>query len=383
MKLDDAIAQMPWQLQLAFDLEFDRDRHTYGFDLCLMQVGFGNTCFIIDPLLIKNIQPVFGIFEDPKFQKLVHCPGEDLRLLHSLGCYPQHIADTEVMAKLLNYEHTSLSKLLETKLGIQLNKKQQQSNWHQRPLQKAQLKYAADDVLYIPDLYAILKSEIEKKGIWSWVQEEFLWLQTVKYTIEPKTNFLKPGDIRVLSPRQQYVLNEIFKLRDKLARIKNKPAFMIMPEQTVRDIALGRITRYVPSEMPGLHPAFRHGKAAEELSGNLHAIFEDAGKTNHETQSNARRQNDTEPQQNQKKRDMQLLLKNDFWAPIQQKLSEDYGTYTARYLLSNGWVNKWLNGEVKWKDIQPAYKQTLLKETCTSLGKDFSLVEAYEQTCIK
>ncbi|HSR37930.1 MAG TPA: hypothetical protein VLL95_03370, partial [Phnomibacter sp.] len=68
----------------AFDLEFDRDRYTYGFDLCLMQVATPEVCFLIDPLSKINLQPLFEVFTLPAIRKLVHCPGEDLRLLHSL-----------------------------------------------------------------------------------------------------------------------------------------------------------------------------------------------------------------------------------------------------------------------------------------------------------
>ncbi len=365
---------------ISFDLEFDRDRHTYGFDLCLVQIGANNNCLIVDPLTLKDLQPVFGVFESPHLKKLVHSPGEDLRLLHSLGCYPKSLVDTEVIAKLLNYEHTSLARILELKLGISLNKKQQQSNWHLRPLTEGQLKYAADDVLHLPELFNILSEEADAKGLTPFLEEESLWLETVKYTLEPKTNFLKPGDLKNLSDWQQYVLNETFKLRDKIAGIKNKPAFMIMPEPTVRDIALGYADYRDTGKLTGLHPSIRHGNTAKEFADNMAQIFRQANALKLNKRVTRVYFTEEEMQANRVKRDWQRKLKDDIIEPVQKALIARLGEFATRYIMSNGWVTKWLNGEVQWADLQPAYKKRLIYETGTTLGLEMALLQEYEES---
>jgi ribonuclease D len=364
--------------RVSFDLEFDRDRHTYGFDLCLMQVGFDNECLIVDPLAIESLQPLFDFFENPEIQKLVHCPGEDLRLLHHLGCYPKNMADTEVIAKLLNYEQTSLAKLLEIKCGIILNKKHQQSNWHLRPLHDEQLKYAADDVLYLPRLYDILYAEAEQKGISAWLEEEQNWLQTVKYTLERKTDFLKPGDKKNLSPWHAYVLNEIFVLRDRIGEKKNKPAYMIMPEDSARSLADGSPEFHL-QHLQGLHPSLRHGSASDELKDNILGIFATANKNGLSRTAARQFFSDEEREQYQLQKNRQKWLKDHFWAPIQGRMADQLGAFAARYILSNGWITKWMNGELCWKDLQPAYKQELVKSYAADLHLNFGEIEAYEQ----
>jgi ribonuclease D len=364
--------------RVSFDLEFDRDRHTYGFDLCLVQVGFDDECMIIDPLAVESLEALFDFFEDPAIQKLVHCPGEDLRLLHHLGCYPQNIADTEVIAKLLNYEHTSLAKLLEIKCGVILNKKQQQSNWHLRPLLDEQLKYAADDVLYLPRLYDILYAEAEQKGLADWVEEEQEWLQTVKYTLEKKTDFLKPGDKKNLSPWHAYVLNEIFVLRDRIGEKKNKPAYMIMPEDSVRALAEGSPEFHLQN-LHGLHPSLRHGSAAAELKDNILRIFSTANKNGLSRKAARQFFSDEDREQYLQQKNRQKWLKDHFWEPIQKKMADQLGAFAARYILSNGWITKWMNGEMFWKDLQPAYKQELVKSYAADLKLNYSEIEAYEQ----
>lgn len=366
------------QPRVSFDLEFDRDRHTYGFDLCLVQVGFKDECLIVDPLAVENLQPLFDLFENPAIQKLVHCPGEDLRLLHHLGCYPQNIADTEVIAKLLNYEQTSLAKLLEIKCGIFLNKKQQQSNWHLRPLHEDQLKYAADDVLYLPRLYDILYAEAEQKGLTGWVEEEQHWLQTVKYTLEKKTDFLKPGDKKNLSPWHAFVLNELFVLRDRIGEKKNKPAYMIMPEDSVRSLAEGSPEFHLQN-LHGLHPSLRHGSAAAELKESILRIFSTANKNGLSRKAARQFFSDVEREQFQVQKNRQKWLKDQFWAPIQGRMADQLGSFAARYIISNAWITKWMNGELFWSDLQPAYKQELVKSYASDLKLNIGEIEAYEQ----
>ena len=75
---------------ISVDLEFDKNRYRYGFNLCLIQIYDGSNTYLIDPLVDEiDLQPIFGIFENPDIIKIVFSFGEDLRLLHSLGCFPK------------------------------------------------------------------------------------------------------------------------------------------------------------------------------------------------------------------------------------------------------------------------------------------------------
>jgi ribonuclease D len=377
-QLQNALKELSQQSIVAFDLEFDRDRHTYGFDLCLLQIGFNNKCLIIDPSAIEDMQPVFDFFENPSIKKLVHCPGEDLRLLHSLGCYPANLADTEVMAKLLNYEQTSLAKLLDTKCGVQLNKKQQQSNWHRRPLLPEQLAYAADDVLYLFQLFDILQKEIGERGYNHFVAEEFDLMQQIRYTLEAKTLFLKPGEMRKLSEWDAFVLNELFRLRDAIAQRKNKPAYMIMPEDSLRRIASQNLDYRMPSAIPGLHPSLRHGNAAKEFQSNISAIFHEADRTGLEKKLKRPTFSSEERELYAERKYLQNRLKEKILGPIQKHIADTMGDFAARYILSNGWVTKWLAGEMKWNDLQPAYKRKMIEDTAGKLGIPFEEILHYD-----
>ena len=78
--LQDVVIEISKADEFAIDLEFDRNRYRYGFNMCLMQVYDGNDCYVIDPLSSNiDIQGIFPVIEDPEIQKVVFAFGEDLQ----------------------------------------------------------------------------------------------------------------------------------------------------------------------------------------------------------------------------------------------------------------------------------------------------------------
>ena len=152
-KADDfqsCVDSLSQKSQFSIDLEFDKNRFRYGFNLCLMQIFDGKDCYLIDPLSDDiDIKKIFPLIEDPKIEKVAFSFSEDLRLLHSLGCYPQNVYDISFAAALLNFPPVSLTKLLHMVLEIETDKSSQQSNWFKRPLSEDQKNYAAEDVIYL------------------------------------------------------------------------------------------------------------------------------------------------------------------------------------------------------------------------------------------
>lgn len=353
---------------LAFDLEFDSHRHAYGTTLCLVQVATPVVCFIIDPLAPLDLQGLYDVFANEQIEKIVHSPGEDLRLLHSLGCYPKNLFDTEVVAKLLNYEQTSLSTMLQLKLGYSLDKGQQRSNWLRRPLSSEQIAYAAEDVNGLHALKHILLEEAEAKDLIPYVGEEQDALSSTIYQSERKDFFLKTGDVTNLSPYDQYVLNELFIFRDDLARGLNRPAYQVMDESLLRDVASGSI---MPQDAPfakGVFGGFRNERFGQKLSAKLSAIHEQA-----QRQELSRRRPPRNHASGGRTDKTQLLEQREaIFAPIQQRLLSRFGEHAARFILSNGTVTELLKGNMKISDIKRRYKQELIKESAQQSGLDIS-----------
>lgn len=352
---------------LAFDLEFDSHRHAYGVTLCLVQVASPDACFIIDPLKEVDMTGLYKIFDDERIEKIVHSPGEDLRLLHSLGCYPKNLFDTEVVAKLLNYEQTSLSAMLQAKLGYSLNKAQQRSNWLRRPLSAEQIQYAAEDVTGLHALKEMLQQEAAEKNLLPYVAEEQAALSTTIYQPERKDLFLKTGDVNNLSPYDQYVLNALFLFRDELARGLNRPAYQIMDEALLRDVAHGKV---LPEDAPferGIYGGFKNERFGRQLAARLKAIHEEA-------QGKALSHRRPPRQYAESRVDKAELLeqREAVFTPIQQALVARFGEHAARFILSNGIVNDLLKGASKLGNIKRQYKQELIAEIAQQQGIDLS-----------
>jgi ribonuclease D len=308
------------------------------------------------------------LFEQPGIQKIVHAPGEDLRLLHSLGCYPQNIFDTEVVARLLNYEQTSLTTLLRDKLNHEMSKKHQKSNWLRRPLSEGQVQYAADDVIWLHPLKDLLTAEAEEKGLMPYVRDEQEMLSTTIHRQAAKTSFLKPSDLANLSPQEQHLTNELLRYRDELARSINKPPYQVLTEELVRELASGARSPESIIEEAGLHPRFRNSRFAMQLANLIHHTRA-AGKTEGLSAEKQGRPRLTDAQHTAMRK--AAHDREQVFAPIQAALVSRFGPYAAQFMLSNRLVNDIARGAVALQDL-PAYRQTLFRDIAASLGLDLS-----------
>lgn len=352
---------------LSFDIEFDNNSYGYGVTLCVIQVATPHTCYVIDGLVGLDLQPLYDLFQSEHIQKIVHAPGEDIRLLHSLGCYPKNLFDTEVVASLLNYEHTSLTVLLREKLGFQMDKKQQRSNWLRRPLNEAQIQYAADDVIWLHPLKAVLEAEAGERGLSPFVREEQELLSTTIYPAVVKTNFLKSSDQYTLSPRDQFILNELLRYRDELARSINRPAYQVMREEWVRELAAG--TRQPESilEEPGVHPRFKNGRFVTQLHNHLVQGREAAAAQNLSSQKERR------PRWTAEENAVHRRTADDrekVFVPIKQALEQRFGIHAATLLFSKKVANELLRGSITLQDIKPTYRQVLIRDIAAAAGID-------------
>jgi ribonuclease D len=357
---------------IAFDLEFDSHRHSYGVTLCLVQVATTRDCYVIDPFAPIVLDGLYKLFEDERITKIMHSPGEDLRLLHGLQCFPKNLFDTEVTARLLNYEQTSLAAMLQEKLGHSMCKRQQRSNWLKRPLTQEQLVYAADDVAFLHELKEILGEEARQKALMPYVLEEQAALSTTIYQAEPKEHFLKSADLRTLSPYEQYVLNALFIYRDELARQFNRPAYQVLDEPLLRSLASGSLQ---PEDLPGsrgLYGGFNNAAFAERLAERIRVTHAEAGSLGlaRALPPRLRVSNAERVDREAANRD-----KEEKFAPVQQALVKRFGEHAARFILSNGTVNDLLKRVTSISSLKRPYKRALILATAKELGIDLSSYE--------
>jgi len=135
------LAEAPF---LALDTEFMRER-TYYPRLCLVQVADARSTVLIDPLALADLSPLAALLDAP-MPKVLHAARQDQVFWQRLGVLPRPLLDTQVAAAYLGLgEQLGYADLVQARLGIRLPKGQTRSDWAARPLERAQLAYAAAD----------------------------------------------------------------------------------------------------------------------------------------------------------------------------------------------------------------------------------------------
>lgn len=240
---DDALAQLcvslSQQTAIAIDTEFVRTR-TYFAHIGLLQVADSHGVYLIDPLTIKNTQPFADILTNPSIVKVIHACSEDLEVFHhAFGVYPVNIFDTQVAAGFAGYGASiGYANLIRTIKEIDIPKHETRSDWLQRPLSDAQLRYAALDVEYLLDVYALLLEQLQSKQRLAWVEADCAALvDKLRDTDHEATYFLRIKSAWKLQRDQLAVLKAVCRWRERLAREQDKTRSHIIKDTSLFDIA--------------------------------------------------------------------------------------------------------------------------------------------------
>lgn len=350
----------------AFDLEFDRDRHFYGFTLCLVQIASPTAIYLIDPMSEIDLRPLFDFFENERTLKIAHCPGEDIRLLHTINCFPKHLFDTEVCAKLLNYPRTSLGAMVETFFNITLDKNLQTSAWHHRPLSEAQLQYAAADVRYLIPMYKKLEEVCNKSAVKEYILQEQQLLNTEDKSLQKKENFLKKSDFRNYSPFDNHILNGLLTYRDALAEKRNRSPHFIFSDTAIRDLVENKENievvfqgKGIPNYMKSREWRYKWTRRIEKYCAEAEQL--ELSKSIERSQNGSR-------ESGHKMRE----IKQSIFTPIQKIIADDLGENAVRYVFSTNTINELLRQNISISDLKPQYRQDLVKNAAKKLGADIS-----------
>jgi ribonuclease D len=355
--------------ELALDLEYDDNRHSFGFTLCLVQIATPDTCFLFDPLRLTDMAELWRLLEEPTRLKVVHSGNNDITILKKIGCSLRNILDTDVAARILNYERTSLASVLQAEFDITLDKKMQVSNWSQRPLTPPQLSYAARDVEYLLPLKSKLQAQIEQKGRLAWLQEENLILESLVAKENPDPHLKLKGAER-LSPFDQHILRALFDFRNAQAAHFNKPAAFIISNELLVDLARRKdIDADEWLSAKGLHPRIKNESTHRRIMG----IIDNAAQQAFDRQLPRFWEQPPYPRKLQgaeAEKRRRLIL------PVQEMLLERYGEFATAMVLGQGTVTGIING--KALQFTKGYAEKEVRKAASELGIDLSpLLEGY------
>ena len=364
--LEEHVPAIQKAKRIAVDLEFDRNRYRYGFNLCLMQIMAGETCYLIDPLGEDlDLSHIFKILEDPKVPVVVFSFQEDLMLFHLMGCKPNALYDTGVAIRLLDVPQSSLAVVLKEFLDIDVNKDAQKSNWLNRPLSQEQLSYAAQDVFHLFKLMDIVEEQAKEKELAKWIKEENVYWQSMDYSNLQQDVYLKDKDKKDFTELQWHVFSKLMDLREEVAKEKNQPSGRILRTDYVKELILKNGFRYWEKNRSS-HPSVRdkkHKTRFEELM--IKAQEEGISLGLSKTKTAKDRWTKEEYQQfKEAKREKESLM-DTLVSPIHAEIAARIGKNASTYIMSNRMAMDLMEGITT---SIPAYRVELIKEVASNLG---------------
>ena len=256
---------------ITLDTEFIREK-TYYPVLALVQLRWpGQDPILVDPLNITDWSPFHEVLRNPNIVKVLHASRQDIEIFfYQMNEMPRAVFDTQVAAALCGYgEQIGYSSLVSKLLNKQLSKGSSYTNWLQRPLTKAQLEYARNDVRYLPEIYQLLRTKALSIGRLDWIQEEMAkQLHDKLFKPDPKKLWRKVKKSGGLRPKQAVVLQAFAAWRDETARENNRPVRFILSDEAMLELAkVEQMTLESLKERRGIHSKFieRYGHVLVDL----------------------------------------------------------------------------------------------------------------------
>ncbi|MDO4182936.1 MAG: ribonuclease D [Coriobacteriia bacterium] len=218
---------------LAIDTEFLREK-TYYAKLCLLQMATEDEVAIVDPFAVSDLGVLADLFMDAKVTKLFHAASQDLEILYrEVGVMPFPVFDTQVAAALMGHtQQIGYASLVSAECGVQLKKADSFTDWSRRPLAPSQVRYAADDVIYLPKLYAKMTKQLKDAGRLHWLDEDFAELANPdRYLSDPRERFRRLKRVNCLNRKQMAAAREVAAWREERAQMRNVPRKWIMTDE--------------------------------------------------------------------------------------------------------------------------------------------------------
>jgi ribonuclease D len=241
--------------------------HVYRERVCLIQLSSRARDWVVDPLAV-DVAPLGEILTDGR-ETVLHGADYDVRCLkREYGWRLPRLFDTMAAARRLGRKELGLSALVHAQFGVRLSKTFQRSDWGRRPLERAQLAYAALDTHFLLPLHETLSSELHARGAVDAARAEFERISAA----EPREKVFDPEGFRRL-PRARdldaagrAVLRALWIAREARARESDRPPFKVLAEETL--VLLARVRPRTAEELArvrGVTPAVLRRMADDVL----------------------------------------------------------------------------------------------------------------------
>jgi ribonuclease D len=238
-KLAALCEQIPRYAWLALDTEFLREK-TYYPKFCLLQIATPDWVACVDPIALPDLTALFDALANPAIVKVLHSCRQDLEIFYQLtGKVPTPIFDTQAAAPLLGFQdNPGYAMLVSSLLNINLSKAHTRADWSKRPLTEAQIEYAADDVIYLCQIYQIILKKLDELGRGDWLKHDFAELSNpALYQVDPAKAWLKIKGKNKLTGKQLAIIQSVTEWRERTAQQEDRPKSWLLRDELLFDIA--------------------------------------------------------------------------------------------------------------------------------------------------
>jgi len=209
----------------------------YGHRAFLVQLRRqGSGTVLIDPVACPDLSALDAALADT--EAVLHAASQDLPCLAELGYRPRRLFDTETAGRLLGCPRVGLATMVESMLGLGLEKSHSAADWSTRPLPEEWLRYAALDVEVLVELRDVLVERLAEQGKTEWARQEFI-AELAAGPAPPRPDPWRrtSGIHRVRTRRALAVVRELWLERDKIARRRDLSPTKVLPDSAIIEAA--------------------------------------------------------------------------------------------------------------------------------------------------
>ena len=264
-RIESTLSQCAASHTVGLDTEFVRER-TFHARPGLVQVSDGERIGLLDAVAVPESPALGALLADTGVTKVLHSVGEDLEILHAVGGqWPEPLFDTQVAAALLGqplqlrYEH-----LVASALGVELEGGKARNDWCHRPLAPALLRYAAEDVIWLPRLKEHLEAELERAGRLAWHREDCARMVERARQGESAPPLGRVKGAGRLSTPQLAFLDALAGWREAMAQERDLPRRFVISDESLIDLAVAASERRFAEAISSL-PAGQRKRYAPSL----------------------------------------------------------------------------------------------------------------------
>jgi ribonuclease D len=227
------------QAAIGVDTEFLRER-TFFPKLCLLQLSAAGQIWCVDTLRVGSLEPLMPSLTAARARKLIHAARQDLEAVYLTSKHVvSPVFDTQIAAACIGMKpQVGYAELVKTLLNVIIPKGQTRTDWSRRPLTRAQLEYAADDVVHLEAIACELTGRLRALGREHWVREDCLGLED-RRLYEPDAAFawVRLRGVSQLAPAPRARAKAIATWREWAARERNLPRAWILSDAAIFSIA--------------------------------------------------------------------------------------------------------------------------------------------------